>query len=68
VRDQGKDDDAHTSQREESSFRIWDEDDVAFDPISHQLVAGLKGEDRLVFGPMILKDSPDLFKKRDAQR
>jgi hypothetical protein len=39
---------------------------VAFDPIGHQLISGLKGEDRLVFGPVILKDSPDLFKKRDG--
>jgi hypothetical protein len=39
---------------------------VAFDPIGHQLLTGLKGEDRLVFGPMILKNSPDFFKKRDG--
>src|SRR4030067_2207109 len=66
MRDEGKDQNAHhhddeKKARSTSGMKITE----ALDPIGHQRLTGLEGEDRLVFGPMILKDPSNLFKKGD---
>ena len=41
---------------------------VAFYPIGDQPLTGLEGENRLVLGPMIFKDSTNIFEKRDGPK
>jgi len=67
VRDEGKDQNAHhhddeKEARSTSGMKVTE----ALYPIGRQRLARLEGEDRLVFGPMILKDSSNLFEKRDG--
>jgi hypothetical protein len=67
VRDEGEDQNAHHHDDEKearptSGMKITE----ALYPIGHQHLTGLEGEDRLVFGAMILKDPSNLFKKGDG--
>src|SRR4030042_3142545 len=67
VRDHSKDDDAHhhddqKKARPTSGMKGTE----TLDPIGHQHLTGLEGEDRLMLRSMILEDAPNLFEKGDG--
>jgi hypothetical protein len=69
VRDEGKDQNAHhhDDEKEARSTSGMKITEVLY-PIGYQHLTGLEGENRLVFGPVIFKDSSNLFEKRDGPK
>jgi hypothetical protein len=67
MRDEGKDQDAHyhDDEQEACSTPGMKEREILY-PIDHQRLTGLEGKDRFVLRTMILKNTPDLFKKGDG--